>query len=62
MNPNRKYAQTAFYGGGISVVLAWAWNTFLPQYQMPAEVSAALGSVLSSLAARLMPASERPSK
>ena len=62
MNPNSKHAQTAFYGGGIGVLVSWSWNTFFPQYQMPAEVGVVLGALLTSLAGRIMPASGRPGK
>lgn len=42
-------------GGGIGIPLAvivtWMWNTAMPEAQMPAEVSAALGSVISTVIA-----------
>lgn len=45
---NKKQVAT---GGGLglslSVVLTWLWNSYMPENQMPAEVSAAVGSILT---------------
>jgi len=52
----KKIVAGAGIGLPLAVILTWAWNAMMPDTQMPAEVSAALGSVLTTVAAWLMPA------
>jgi len=34
---------------GTGVLIAWAWNSFVPDHAMPAEVAAVVGGVLRPL-------------
>jgi uncharacterized membrane protein YccC len=41
----------AMAGGGVGAVLAWGWNGLFPDYQMPAEVAAALAPLVGAVVA-----------
>jgi hypothetical protein len=47
------------FGAGIglplAVIITWMWNSFMPESQMPAEVSAALGSLLTTAVGWIVP-------
>ena len=51
----RKVGAGAALGIPLAVILTWAWNAALPDTQMPPEVSAALGSILTTAVAWLVP-------
>ena len=41
----KKVAVGAGIGLPLAVIITWLWNVMMPDTQMPAEVSAALGSI-----------------
>ena len=38
----------------VASVIAWTWNTFLPEHAMPAEVAGAMGGLVGPLVAWLV--------
>lgn len=34
---------------GLAVVIAWAWNAAMPEYQMPAEAAAGVGVIVQPI-------------
>lgn len=60
MKPNAKYGVAMpSVGAAIAFIMVWAWNEFVPEHQMPADMAAVLGAVVSPLIGRFLPASER---
>ena len=51
----KKVAMGAGLGLPLGVILTWAWNAAMPETQMPAEVSVALGSILTTAVAWIIP-------
>ena len=47
----RVNASAAVAGGSGTVVIAWLWNTFLPDYPMPAEVAAGMAPMVGYILA-----------
>lgn len=47
---NSKRALAGGGGLGSGIVLVWAWNSLMPDNQMPAEVGSAVGGALMGLA------------
>jgi len=43
-------------GAPLGLIITWAWNAAFPDAQMPAEVSVALGSVITTAIAYFVPA------
>ncbi len=54
-NMERKIAAGGGIGLPLAVMIAWGWNVAMPDAQMPAEVSAAMGSFISTLVGYLGP-------
>lgn len=52
---DRKVVAGGSVGIPLAVIITWMWNTAMPEAQMPAEVSAALGSLISTVVAYLVP-------
>jgi hypothetical protein len=50
---NKVQAQSAS-AASVAVVIAWLWNSFLPEYEMPAEVAASLGAFVGPVGAWLL--------
>ncbi len=53
--PERKIVAGGGFGLPLAVIIAWAWGAAMPEAKMPAEVSAALGAVLTTLFSYLIP-------
>ncbi len=50
--PNQKrVVGHATAAGGSAVVLAWLWNSYVPEHQMPAEVAAGLAPLVGAVLA-----------
>lgn len=47
----QKVGVTASSSSGAGAVVAWLWNVFLPEHQMPPEVAAAVGGLLAPIIA-----------
>lgn len=52
-NYNKAYASGLT--GSLSLIIAWIWNTFIPEHPMPAEVAIAMSTFLSTLAVFFTP-------
>lgn len=50
MKSNGRRAIAGGSGLGSGIVLVWAWNSLMPDNQMPAEVGSAVGGALMGLA------------
>lgn len=55
MRMERKVVAGGSIGLPLAVILTWAWNSANPENQMPAEVSAAVGSLLTWIISYLVP-------
>ncbi len=42
-------------GAGTGALVVWAWNGFMPDYQMPAEVAAILAGLIGTILGRFLP-------
>ena len=46
LTPARQFTGGAG-GAGLGALVCWAWNTFMPEHQMPAEIGAIIGGLLT---------------
>ena len=55
MRLQRKVGAGVGLGLPLAVIVTWGWNAMMPQTQMPPEVSAALGAIMTTAVAWIVP-------